>query len=90
MKDFNRTLQEEFMNTNEYFEEYLLEKSLTKANRALTDWLIFYNFKRPHQTLNYQTPIDYIYYTKGVSAMYPSSTHSVQVTIDIDHPGRDN
>ena len=39
--------------SNEYFEEYLLEKSLTKANRALTDWLIFYNFKRPHQTLNY-------------------------------------
>ena len=76
MKDFNWTLQEEFMNTNEYFEEYLLEKSLTKANRALTDWLIFYNFKRPHQTLNYQTPIDYTYYTKGVSAMYPSSTHS--------------
>jgi transposase InsO family protein len=74
---FNRTLQEEFMATDEYFEEYLLEKDLIKANQTLTEWLIFYNFKRPHQTLNYQTPIDYTYYTKGVSAMYPSRTSSV-------------
>lgn len=71
---FNRTLQEEFMALNEYFEEYLAEKDLTRANQELTDWLIFYNFKRPHQTLKYQTPIDYTYYTKQVSAMYPAST----------------
>lgn len=48
---FNRTLQEEFMATDEYFEEYLLDKNLIKANQALTEWLIFYNFKRPHQIL---------------------------------------
>jgi len=72
---FNRTLQEEFMSLNEYFEEYLVDKDLIRANQELTNWLIFYNFKRPHQTLNYQTPIDYTYYTKQVSAMYPSSTH---------------
>jgi len=71
---FNRTLQEEFMATEEYFEEYLLEKDLIQANQALTEWLVFYNFKRPHQTLNYQTPIDYTYYTRQVSAMYPAGT----------------
>lgn len=71
---FNRTLQEEFMDLNEYFEEYLTEDTLIKANQELTNWLMFYNFKRPHQVLNYQTPIDYTYYTKQVSVMNPSST----------------
>lgn len=69
---FNRTLQEEFMSLNEYFEEYLAEDTLTKANQELTNWLIFYNFKRPHQTLNYQTPIEYT--NQRVSGMYPAST----------------
>ena len=46
---FNRTVIEEFMETDEYFEPYLTETSLTKANERLTEWLIFYNFKRPHQ-----------------------------------------
>lgn len=73
---FNRTLQEEFMDLNEYFEEYLTEDTLIKANQELTNWLMFYNFKRPHQALNYQTPIDYTYYTKQVSVMNPSSTHA--------------
>lgn len=71
---FNRTLKEEFIETNEYFEEYLTEDNLNQANKELTEWLIFYNFKRPHQSLAYQTPVDYTYYTKGVSAMHPPST----------------
>jgi putative transposase len=73
---FNRTLQEEFLEVDESFEPSLAENDLTKANKLLTKWLIFYNFKRPHQALNYQTPIEYTYYTKGVSAMYPPSTTS--------------
>lgn len=54
---FNRTLKEEFIKVNEYFEEYLADTDLTKANRELTKWLIFYNFTRPHQALNYLTPM---------------------------------
>lgn len=44
---FNRTIKEEFLNVDEYFESYLIEKDLTEANERLTEWLIFYNFKRP-------------------------------------------
>ena len=71
---FNRTVKEEFMEINENFEEYLTENNLSKANKELTKWLIFYNFTRPHQTLNYQTPIEYT--IKRVSAMYPARTNA--------------
>ncbi|PIY70801.1 hypothetical protein COY88_03515, partial [Candidatus Roizmanbacteria bacterium CG_4_10_14_0_8_um_filter_35_28] len=33
---FNRTLQEEFMETDEYFEPYLTESNLVRANERLT------------------------------------------------------
>lgn len=56
---FNRTIQEEFMDLSEEFEPYLTESDLTEANRLITDWLIFYNFERPHQTLGQMTPIAY-------------------------------
>jgi len=69
---FNRTLEEEFMEINDYFEEYLTESDLTKANKELTDWLVFYNFIRPHQALNYLTPMQYT--NQQVSAMYLAST----------------
>ncbi len=73
---FNRTIQEEFIEINEYFEPLLSETDLSKANKSLTDWLIFYNFKRPHQALAYRTPMDYIINVQGLSAMYPSRTIS--------------
>ncbi len=50
---FNRTIKEEFIEVNEYYEGLLTNKDLFEANRELTDWLVFYNFKRPHQALNY-------------------------------------
>jgi len=43
-------------------------------NKNLTEWLIEYNFKRPHQTLGYETPINYNYRYHKVLPMYPSST----------------
>lgn len=61
---FNKTIQEEFINLGNFTTD-------TDAfNRTLTDWLIEYNFKRPHQALNYQTPIK----NHRVSTMYSSST----------------
>jgi len=27
----------------------------------LTEWLIEYNFKRPHESLKYQTPFDFFF-----------------------------
>jgi len=70
LERFNRTIQEEFMEETEadilFVDEF---------NQVLTDWLIHYNLERPHQTLDYQTPLEYLdgYYQK-VSPMYSSST----------------
>jgi len=75
---FNRTIQEEFMEVDEYFEPYLTETNLVKANQRLTDWLIFYNFKRPHQSLEYLSPFEYYHYKffdkQKLSPMYPTLT----------------
>lgn len=72
---FNRTIQEEFMEVDEYFEAFLARESLIEANQRLTEWLMFYNFERPHQTLKYKTPIEWYnsYKLKEVSPMYPST-----------------
>jgi len=77
---FNRTLKEEFMELNEFFEEHLAQDTLTQANQTLTDWLIFYNFQRPHQSLSYQTPMEYT--CSRVSAMYPSK-HLLEVYVKV-------
>jgi transposase InsO family protein len=70
LERFNRTIQEEFVEATEadplFPEEF---------NRALTDWLIEYNFNRPHKTLAYKTPIEYLdEYYKKVLPMYSSPT----------------
>lgn len=76
LERFNRTIQEEFIAMSEadiyYTDEF---------NHHLTDWLIEYNSIRPHQTLDYLSPLDYLdnYYkiTQGeLSPMYSSHTHS--------------
>ena len=73
---FNRTIQEEFMEVDEYFEPFLARDSLIEANQRLTEWLMFYNFERPHQTLKYKTPIEWYncYKLKEVLPMYPTLT----------------
>ena len=53
---------ERFNETLEY--EWLYNGNLTtncsELNQGLTNWLIEYNFNRPHETLDYLTPIEYI------------------------------
>jgi len=75
---FNRTIQEEFMEVDEYFEPFLARDSLIEANQRLTEWLMFYNFERPHQTLKYKTPIEWYncYKLKEVLPMYPTLTYT--------------
>jgi transposase InsO family protein len=65
---FNRTLQEEFIQLGN------LTDNTALFNRKLTEWLIEYNFRRPHQTLGYMSPINFIYKHEGLLPMYPSST----------------
>jgi transposase InsO family protein len=65
---FNRTLQDEFIAMGN------MTTDCAVFNRKLTDWLIEYNFKRPHQALGYAVPVEYHYKNQKVSPMYPSST----------------
>lgn len=61
---FNRTLQEEFIDLGHF------SPNPNVFNRNLTDWLVVYNFKRPHESLGYQTPMK----ISHLSPMYSSCT----------------
>lgn len=52
---FNRTIQEEFINRNDEI-YYDLEAFQAK----LSGYLEWYNYKRPHAALNYQSPMQFI------------------------------
>lgn len=70
LERFNRTIQEEWLSQ--------LAQGLDdmeRANDALLDWLIFYNSQRPHQALDYKTPLQYAHDTYfKVLPMWPAST----------------
>jgi putative transposase len=67
---FNRTVQDEFLAFGN------LTADTTVFNRRLTEWLVEYNFRRPHQALNYMPPISFTFKYHKVLPMYPSSTRS--------------
>ena len=72
LERFNRTIQEEFI---EITDTDLL--FVSDFNQKLTDWLIEYNSNRPHKTLDYKSPLEYLdnYYSE-VSPRYSSLTPS--------------
>lgn len=65
---FNRTLREEFIQLGN------MTYDCDIFNRKLTEWLVEYNFHRPHQSLDYMPPINFHYKYHKVLPMYPSST----------------
>ena len=71
---FNRTLEEEFLQMGNYIDD------LEVFNPLLTEWLIEYNFNRPHQSLGYLTPMEFLKKKKEknlageVLPMYPTCT----------------
>jgi transposase InsO family protein len=65
---FNRTLREEFIQLGN------LTLDCERFNSHLTEWLVEYNFRRPHQSLDYMPPINFHYKYHRVLPMYPSST----------------
>ena len=73
LERFNRTIQEDFVDMWDVDPE-----NVDHFNQKLTDWLIEYNDIRPHETLAYQTPIEYIDSHKPpeVLPMSPSYTHN--------------
>jgi len=60
-------LQEEFIQLGNYTNDTEV------FNRDLTDWLIEYNFHRPHISLNYKAPINFNN-SERVLPRYPSCT----------------
>jgi len=72
LERFNRTVQDEWLNQSEVGLDDLVE-----ANQDLTNWLVEYNAIRPHQSLDYLTPLEYasINYFK-VLPMWPASTNN--------------
>lgn len=67
---FNRTLKEEFIQLGN------MTENIDLFNLRLTEWLIEYNFERPHQTLEYLTPIEFNQKYMKVLPMWSSSTIS--------------
>lgn len=65
---FNRTLEDEFIALGH------LTSDCDIFNKELTEWLIEYNFYRPHQTLDYETPLSFTNQYLKVLPMCPSST----------------
>ena len=64
VEKFNRTIQEEFVDQNEI---YLNDPNV--FNRKLMNWLIWYNTKRPHWSLNMLSPVDYLIKNGHLSKM---------------------
>ena len=67
---FNRTLEEEFLQMGNYIDDPEL------FNPLLTDWLIEYNFNRPHKSLGYLSPVKFLtqILDKKVLPMYSTRT----------------
>lgn len=69
LERFNRTVQEEWLEVSETGLD-----DVQQANIDLTEWLVDYNFDRPHQSLDYQSPIEYATLRFPVSPMWAAST----------------
>lgn len=65
---FNRTLEEEFLDLGNFTTD------TEDFNKNLTDWLVEYNFRRPHQALGYETPVEMACGKEELLPMYSSST----------------
>jgi transposase len=70
LERFNNTVQEEWLDSSEVGLDDIQE-----ANKDLTTWLIKYNSYRPHQALDYLTPLEYAHeHFFKVLPMSPAST----------------
>ena len=67
-ENFNGTLKREFLRLGNFSPDPVL------FNKRLTEWLILYDFVRPHQALGYLTPWQFYQKTAKVLPMYSSRT----------------
>jgi transposase InsO family protein len=68
---YNRTIQEEFINRNAS-----KLRNTAEFNQKLVDYLIWYNTRRPHWSLNLKSPVDYLIEKNYLSKMYWTDTFS--------------
>ena len=68
LERFNRTLQEEWLDEGNFCDD------IDEMNRRLTEWLVFYNFKRRHHSLGNISPINYLIKYRQVLPMSSTST----------------
>jgi transposase InsO family protein len=71
LERFNRTIQEEFVEM-----AYSGIEDIKEFNQELTEWLVEYNSIRPHQALDYLTPLEYIDTYLKTNVLPMSSSHT--------------
>lgn len=69
LERFNWTVQDEWLDLSDVGLD-----EIDEANKDLTNWLVEYNQDRPHQSLDYQTPVGYATKTFELSPMWASRT----------------
>jgi len=69
---YNRTIQEEFVDWNEMWLE-----NADEFNKKLMDWLMWYNTKRFHWSLNLTSPVDYLLNNSLLSNMRWTNTRGL-------------
>lgn len=57
---FNRTLREQFIE----FNEFLLFEGLNLFNQRMAEYLVLYNSKMPHKSLELMSPVAYILFSR--------------------------
>jgi len=68
---FNRIFKDEFLSWGNFHSDPKV------FNQKLTDWLVEYNSIRPHESLNYLTPLAFAQKTMGLSTMWSSCTKNL-------------
>ena len=63
--------------TEEFYEVYSYDLEITTLNQALKEWERVYNYIRPHQSLGYLTPFEYLNNLQGATGE-PSLTPSAK------------
>ena len=70
VEKFNRTIQEEFIDQNEIW-----FNNIKEFNEKMLEWILWYNTKRYHWSLNLMSPVDYLINNNMISNMRWTSTH---------------
>ena len=71
IEKYNRTIQEEFIDQNEIWLD-----NVNEFNEKILEWVMWYNTKRYHWSLNLMSPVDYLLNNNMISNMRWTSTYS--------------